>query len=274
MLKDLRRITPESCVDYPTNKKDALKLDVDRARFIVKKRFRGVAGSRRLGELWLALDPLFLGLIYYFVFTVIRHKTDPVTVFIGITYIRILQQALKSGYSSMPDFTGGLKIERVRTRAIIISEFLLGISNSFFACVGIGVIFLVIFEVSLSAVLIFWLLGLITYFFWYTLGNLFSPISMIIPDTKPFVSYLGTMMLFGSPALYTLSETTGLHRTINLYNPITFCIEPARAVIVGSSDYLLLSKDVAILLASILILLIIVNVRRFDGIRWRFSTWS
>ena len=46
----------------------------------------------------------------------------------------------------MPDFTGGLKIERVRTRAIIISEFLLGISNSFFACVGIGVIFLVIFE--------------------------------------------------------------------------------------------------------------------------------
>ena len=46
MLKDQRRITPESCIDYPTNKKDALKLDVDRARFIVKKGF----------EAWLDLE--------------------------------------------------------------------------------------------------------------------------------------------------------------------------------------------------------------------------
>jgi len=274
MHKDYRSITPEGCFDRPADSKEAWSLDTKRARFIVKKKFRGLAGSRRLGQLWLALDPLFLGLVYYFVFTVIRHKTDPVSVFIGITYIRILQNALKSGYSVMPDFTGGLKIERVRTRAVILSEYLIGLFNSFFMCLGIGIIFILIFNVGIVEAVLFWLLGLLTYYFWYALGNVLSPLSIIVPDTKPIVSYFGTLMLFGSPALYTLSETSGIHRTINLYNPVSFCVEPARAAILGTTDYKLLSIEVAYVLLLILSILVIINILRFDKIRWRFSTWS
>ena len=87
---DIREITPEKCMDHLDSPNEALKLDFLRGRFILNKKLRRVAGSKRLGNLWLVLDPIFTSLVYYFVFTVIRHKSDPESVFIGLTYIRML----------------------------------------------------------------------------------------------------------------------------------------------------------------------------------------
>jgi ABC-2 type transport system permease protein len=273
-VRDTREITSEYCKEQFADQKKSSRLDVIRAKFIVKKKLRRIAGSRRLGNFWLVLDPILISIVYYFVFTVIRHKPDPESVFVGLTYIRMLQLSLRHGYINNIDYTGGIKIERVSSRSLILSEFLLGVSNVFFSCLGISILFLVIFESSLVGVIIFCILGLINYFFWYSVGSLFSPIGIRIPDTNTVVTYFGLMMFFGSPALYDLSATTGLHRELNLINPFSYCVEPARHFLLGSEDYLLLYPE----LGAIFFVLMIVSgayaILRFDKIRWRMTSWS
>ena len=273
--KDIREITPHHCKDYIEDKNKSLRLDLLRGRFILNKKLRTIAGSRRLGNLWLVLDPIFISLIYYFVFTVIRHKSDPESVFIGLTYIRILQMALKHGYINSIDYSGGIKIERVRTRALIFSEFFLGFSNTFFMCLGISILFITFFEiVDPLSIILFYLIGFISYFFWYSMGSLFSPIGLRIPDTNTLVVYFGLMMFFGSPALYPLGATTGIHRTINLYNPFSFCVEPMRNLLIGTEDYLLLNPNIGYFYFGIMIIALAYTSYRFDNIRWRISSWS
>ena len=272
---DIREITPEKCIDHLDNPNEALKLDFLRGRFILNKKLRRVAGSKRLGNLWLVLDPIFTSLVYYFVFTVIRHKSDPESVFIGLTYIRMLQMSIKHGYINSIDYSGGIKIERVRTRALIFSEYFLGFSNSFFMCLGISILFVTFFGImDPMSILIFYILGFVNYFFWYSAGNLFSPIGLRIPDTNALVTYFGLMMFFGSPALYPLSSTTGLHRTINLYNPFSFCVEPIRHLLIGTDDYLLLNPNLGYAYLGFMIIALAYNANRFDKIRWRISSWS
>ena len=272
---DIREITPEKCIDHLDNPNEALKLDFLRGRFILNKKLRRVAGSKRLGNLWLVLDPIFTSLVYYFVFTVIRHKSDPESVFIGLTYIRMLQMSIKHGYINSIDYSGGIKIERVRTRALIFSEYFLGFSNSFFMCLGISILFVTFFGImDPMSILIFYILGFVNYFFWYSAGNLFSPIGLRIPDTNALVTYFGLMMFFGSPALYPLSSTTGLHRTINLYNPFSFCVEPIRHLLIGTDDYLLLNPNLGYAYLGFMMIALAFNANRFDKIRWRISSWS
>jgi len=272
---DIREITPDYCLDHLDNPNEALRLDILRGKFILNKKLRRIAGSKRLGNIWLVLDPIFTSLVYYFVFTVIRHKSDPESVFIGLTYIRMLQMSLKHGYINSIDYSGGIKIERVRTRALIFSEYFLGISNSFFMCLGISILFVVFFEIlDPLSILIFYILGFVNYFFWYSAGNLFSPIGLRIPDTNALVTYFGLMMFFGSPALYPLSSTTGIHRTINLYNPFSFCVEPIRHLLIGTDDYLLLNPNIGYFYLLFMIGALIYTSYRFDKIRWRISAWS
>ena len=144
LTEDIREITPNNCRDLVSDDSRALRLDLLRAKFILNKKIRRIAGSRRLGNLWLVLDPIFTSIVYYFVFTVIRHKADPESVFIGLTYIRMLQMSLKHGYINNIDYSGGINIERVRTRALVISEYFLGFSNSFFMCLGISILFILL----------------------------------------------------------------------------------------------------------------------------------
>ena len=189
MGKDLRVITPSSCTEVPINAREALIIDLKRARFIVRKKFRVIAGSKRLGQLWLVIDPLIISLMYFLVFTVIRYNPDPRSLFLGITYIRILQLALKNGFNNSIDYTGGIKIERVSSRCLLLSEWYLIFLNTFLCALASHCCFCsfltVIFWTSLS-----FALAIILYVMWYGLGSFFSPIGRHIPDTKSLVSYL------------------------------------------------------------------------------------
>ena len=66
-----RVITPESCSESGQLTETEKTLDKRRASFILKNKFRRMAGNRRLGVLWIALDPIIQSLIYLFVFIVI-----------------------------------------------------------------------------------------------------------------------------------------------------------------------------------------------------------
>lgn len=274
MKRDIRVITPEKCEEFPRDQTEARSLDFKRAKFIVRKNFRSIAGSRRLGEIWLILDPLIVSMVYFFVFTVIRHNTNPASLFLGITYVRILQMGLRNGFNNSVDYSGGIKIERVRTRVILTSEYLLSVTNTFFMCFGVSIVFAIFFDSDILETVALFLIALPLYVMWYGIGSFFSPIGVRIPDTRALVSYFGMLMFFGSPALYSLGQTSGLHRAVCLYNPFSFFVEFARFYILGSEDYKLLDANIGISYLIIFTLILGISIKRYDWNRWRFSTWS
>jgi len=274
MSNNYRIITPQSCVEKNERGREASLLDIKRARFIVKKKFGAIAGSRRLGQIWLVLDPLIMGLVYFFVFTVIRNNPNPVSMFIGITYVRLLQLGLRNGFNNGVDYTGGIKIERVRTRVLLMSEYILSISYTFFMCFGISMVFIIYFNTSIFETIMLYLIAYPLYLMWYGLGSMLSPIGVKIPDTKSLVNYFGMLMFFGSPALYSLGQTSGIHRKICLYNPFSYLVEFARAIILDSEDYLLLDVKIGVFYAIIFSAVLIISLIRFDKNRWRYTTWS
>ena len=270
---DRRVITKTKCEDFPADKKRALRLDITRASFIVKKRNLAVARSYKLGAIWLMLDPLLHSLVYLFVFTVIRYRSNPGSVMIGLALIRGLQQCLVYGASSNLDFTAGIKIERIRSRAIIISE-VLHISNvSFYLSIGTIIVVLFLgasYWIVLALPIICILNGLV----WYSLGRVLSPLVKRIPDFKNIVSYIAMLMFFVSPALYPLDKTEGFHRTFCLFNPFTYFSEPARAVAFGEEGYQLLNPEIAVAVSLLMLSSFFIGLYLIDKQRWRYSTWD
>ena len=113
-----RVINSEYCRELGSLSPKDLELDKNRTMFILKKKFRRISGRRRLGLIWMILDPIVTSLVYLFVFTVLRASTECTNIFIGITLFRLMQVSLKAGMNSIDDFSGGLKAERVRTRVL------------------------------------------------------------------------------------------------------------------------------------------------------------
>ena len=67
-----RVITSKSCKEVGVLGPEEIKLDRNRMKFILKKRFRHLSGRKRLGLVWIVLDPIVISLVYLFVFTVLR----------------------------------------------------------------------------------------------------------------------------------------------------------------------------------------------------------
>mgnify|MGYP001238564048 CR=1 FL=1 len=270
---DIRIITPESCIELPDNKNEALKLDFVRAKFITRKQWVKVAGSTKLGYLWLVLDPLVLTLVYLFVFTVLRANSDPVSLFIGLSMVRGLQGSMVGG-AGAPDLTGGITIERTRTRAIVISRILKVASDSFFLGIGVTAALALVFETSIIACSVFMILLFLSNLFWYSVGTIFSPMTSFVPDLLKMVSYFGLVMFFVSPALYPLGKTQGIHRQISLVNPFSYFVEGARTFATGSEDYLLLSVEIGLFWLGFFLFVGLMGLKSLDSVRWRLSIWS
>ena len=112
---------------------------------------------------------------------------------------------------SILDYTAGLKIERVRTRAIVIAEVFYVFRHSIFTSIGtVAVLFFL--KASWYIVLVFPIMCIMNGLTWYSLGKAISPLVIRIPDLGKLVTYFGRMMFFLSPAVYSVSQTTGIHR--------------------------------------------------------------
>ena len=100
-----RVITSEFCKEVGELSPEALKLDRNRMKFILKKKFRNLSGRKRLGLVWMVLDPIVVSLVYLFVFSVLSARTSIVSIFVGITLFHLPQNSLKIGMNSIKDFT-------------------------------------------------------------------------------------------------------------------------------------------------------------------------
>jgi ABC-type polysaccharide/polyol phosphate export permease len=275
-----RIINPDFCKEIGEYGSQDIKLDKNRSTFILRKKFRNLSGRKRLGLVWVILDPIVISLVYLFVFTVLRASTRVETVFIGITLFRLMQVSLKTGMNSIRDFTGGLKAERVRTRVLINSMIKYRIIDNFLQSSGVALILLIGYNVPVLGIILFLLTAQVIGFLSEGLGMNLAPIVKNIPDISNLINYILMVLFFASPALYPMSQTIGTdglrgwHYKLNELHPFTYFVEAARDF--AGLDSAMHALDMRIF-AIFLLALLFFTYRGYsiiDKLRWRMTTWS
>ncbi|MAT48969.1 MAG: hypothetical protein CMA27_03970 [Euryarchaeota archaeon] len=269
-----RVITSEFCKEVGELSPEALKLDRNRMKFILKKKFRNLSGRKRLGLVWMVLDPIVVSLVYLFVFSVLSARTSIVTIFVGITLFRLTQNSLKIGMNSIKDFTGGLKAERVRTRVLIGSMIRYRTIDNFLQSFGVALILLLVFDAPLIGIISFLIISQLIGFLSEGVGMNLAPLVKKVPDLINVVNYVLMTLFFASPALYPLSTTEGIHYKLNELHPFTYFVETARYFLDEQSEILNLDYRLFGFFLFILVASIIRGYSIIDRLRWRMTTWS
>ena len=270
-----RVISPSGCIEHndSLSQLDHWKHDFRRGSFILRKELSVRSGFLRLSYLWLVLEPLFLALVYYLVFSTLRASLNLTSLFIGLGLMMSFTRGLNSGLNiKLKD--GGLMIDRVSSRAVIIGKISILFVDSIFIISGISLVLFFFYDVEILPILLMTFLSAVIVICSHSLYSVFQPIVIMIPDTAKILRFSGLAVFFGSPVLYPLGMTTGLHRTISLYNPFSYFVEPVRYFAINSEDVFLLIPEVALAYCLFFAILIILSIRRIEQIRWRTSTWS
>ena len=268
------KITSKSCDELEHLTPIQISLDKSRVDYIVTRKLKSVSGRRRLGYIWLVLHPLFLSMVYLFVFTVIRSNPNMGNLLVGITMFNIFSSSIKSGVNSVRDFSGGIKGERVRTRVISRSMIKYRMIDVGLQASGVSLVLFFYLGVSIPGLVGFvsicMALGVISELFALNV----SMIARRIPDLTNIVDYTVMLMFFGSPVLYSLSSTSGLHRRINEFNPFTYFVESGRQLTLAESSIgeILVSQSIPIFV--FVFLLAARGYFTLDRLRWEVSSWS
>jgi len=267
--------TPERCLDDPADRVSARRLDWNRSMLIVRRSIANKTLGTKFGFIWLILDPLAISLVYLFVFAVIRYQEAPAVIFIGLGMLRGMQKALQDGASpaSLSSMHGGFSVFRVRTRVPVTAMILQVGLDSFLMGIGITAV-LITLDVSVFASFLFIPLLFISNMLWFGIGLFLLRFTSRVPDLNKILTYVSMGMFFASPVLYSLDRTTGIHRELNFFNPLTYAIEFSRWTcdISNGFDLLPVWGYAAIILAGMALLS--VSIRKVDSIRWKFSMES
>jgi len=268
-----RIINNNECIYENLDKKEK-ELDAARVNFIIKRKIRGIAGRKKLGIIWMMLDPLATSLVYLFVLTIFRSSPNAETMFIGIGMYKIFQTSIKSGVNSISDFSGGLRLERIRTPLLIISMIKFRIIDTFLQSFGVILILLLAFDSNITGVIAFLLLcqilGIMSEGFALNLSLMVRK----VPDLGNIINYILMLMFFGSPVLYSMEMTKGLHYKINEVNPFSYFVEFSRQQMGLVSEFGNLDFSIVFILLSLIIILAYRGFITLDSLRWRVSNWS
>ena len=269
-----REITPESCIETYSSDGDQSKLDGVRSSFILRNRFRRIAGNRRLGVLWIALDPIIQSIIYLFVLDVLRAKLNAPSLFIGVTLHRVFAASFNSGIVSIQDFTGGLKSERARTWVLVLPMIQFRIIDTLVSTLGVALILAFFYGVTPLGAFIFLVIALIMSLLAEgTALNLYM-VTKKIPDITNVVKHSLRFMFFAGPVLYQMSLMEGLHYKFNEFNPFAYFAETSRYVAGIESVILDLDMRIFSLMILVLLSLSLRGYSQIDRNRWRMSSWT
>jgi len=267
-------MTRSTCKETGDLSEEDLRIDKIRSSFILRNKFRKIAGKRRLGILWIAFDPIITSIIYLFVLTVLRSKAEPESLFIGITLYRILSNSLKSGCVSVTDFSGGIMAERVRTRSLIPPIIQYRIIDTVVSTIGAALILSLFFHVPSEGIVGFLLISQLVGFLFEGLGHNLAPLVKRIPDVNNIIGHILKFMFFAGPVLYPMSFASGLHYQFNECNPFAYFAEYCRFLAGLDSAFEDLNKGIFLSFVLVLTLLTWRGYHRIDKFRWEMSSWS
>jgi len=267
-------MTADECKEVGEVGKEEAFLDQRRSSFILRNKFRRLAGDKRLGVLWVVLEPLVMSLVYLFVLTVLRSSISSESIFIGISLWGLATVSLMSGVQCLDDFSGGLKCERVRTWVLVKPMFQFRAIDSACRTSGVAAILYFVFDVDLLAVFAFIFIGIILGLSFEGLGLNLSRIGHAIPDIKVLIRYFMRLMFFAGPALYPLTFAEGLHYKINLINPFTYFVELSRFLADLDSSMVELDPYLGALVIGVIGVFSLRGYSMIDRLRWELSAWS
>ena len=274
MKKLQRTMNSERCEETPSQGRWDLELERRRSSFILRNRFRRLAGDKRLGVLWIVLEPLIMSLVYLFVFTVLRSSISTESLFIGISLWGLATVSVISGIDCISDFSGGLKCERVRTSVLVRPMVQFRIIDSACRTIGVALILFLIFDVNFMGVSSLVIIGMVLGILLEGLALNLSKMGNAVPDLKVLTRHFMRLMFFAGPVLYPLTFASGIHYQINLFNPFTYFVETVREFAKLESSYSELDPVMASSILGVVILLSIRGYMRIERYRWELSSWS
>jgi len=269
-----RIINSNACKDIGPLKDVDISLDKVRQKFIIRNKLRNYSGKKRLGILWLIMDPVAYSLVYLFVLTVVRSNPNFESLFIGISMYRMFQGSFMSGVGSIDKFSGGIICERVRSRVLVSAAIKYRFLETIIQSSGISIILFFFLEVNILSVMSFISLSLLIGVLAEGVGLNMSKLVRRIPDIRNLVNYFMLVMFFGSPVLYPLARTSGLHYRINEFNPFTYFVETVRFIADLESSLTDFSIGITLSLSIIVIFLSLRGYLQIDRLRWDVSSWS
>lgn len=269
-----RIIDKKHCREVELLSRDEKNIDKSRVSFILKKKLRNVSGKKRLGLTWMVMDPVITSMIYLFVLTVLRGRTDPESLFIGISTYQVLQNSLKSGCISIRDLTGGFKAERVRTRTILISSIKYRCIDTLATTSGVIGVLLLVYKIPLIGIFFLVVTSQIIGIVFEGIGLSFSLTMRRFPDLLNIVNLFLRLMFFAGPVMYPMAATEGIHYKINLFNPFTYFVEFARYQANLESIILDLDLLITLTILSVCLTSAYLGYSRVDKFRWRMTTWA
>ena len=272
--KGIMLIEPHSCRYLSAPGSGMEYIEKERIRFIVRRKFRKATGSHYLGPIWLVLDPLIFSLIYLFVFTVLRARIEPSSIFIGVTLYHVLSSSLLQGFDAVPDLNGGLNCERVSTKVLVKSSLIHRFLDILLATIPTSLILVFGFKISISGGFSYIIISQFLGFMFFGLGLVVSPVVTKISDLKALIKYVLRLGFYASPTMIPMHKMSGIHFQVNEYNPFSYFVELSRHYSGLQSKFTELNFGLCISIFIIMSTLTIVGIIRIDNLRWRMTTWS
>ena len=266
------KIDSDGCVASDYDDADE-RIDRKRVGFIIRRNLRRTVGQRRLGLIWLILDPILISVLYLFVFIVIRGTPNATVLFIGVSLYRVFRAAFKSGVNISEDFSMGIKAERITDRVVLHSEIRYRIVEATLSSVGICAI-LVIFGVTTYGLVVFAISAMILSVLSQGVAMNLTLMMKKLPDLQSPVDHLLLLMFFASPAFYSMTYTTGIHYEFNRYNPFAYFAEFCRYSAEVESAFPALIDIRTVIVMSLVTLIAIRGYVGMGRRRWEASVWS
>ncbi|QGH70381.1 ABC transporter permease [Pseudactinotalea sp. HY158] len=218
-----------------------------------------------LGYVWSVLEPLMMGVIYWFVFEKIMGRNVG-----GDPYIIFLMAALLPWMWFTSGLTEGAKALRSQRRLVAstalprqiwVLRSVGGKGIEFLFSIPVFVIFLIFYPPQFNAHVPFVLLGLlIQLVLLLGLGFLLSPIMMLFRDLEPLIRIATRALFYASPIIYSINDVLGTGmpeflKVIYKLNPVTGIMEAYRAGFFPEQTHL----DVIAIAGAISVLTLVVG---------------
>ncbi len=217
-------------------------------RLLVRRDLKVRYADSVLGYVWSVLDPLAMGLIYWFVFTIVFKRSvgeEPYIVFLLTALLPWLWFQI-----GLPEGTRAITSQEklVRSTAVpreiwvLRSVFARGIE--FLFSVPVLLLFLLIYRPPLNANLWLFPVGILLQLMLLTgLSFFFAPLMVMLKDIDPLVRLALRFLFYASPTIYGLGDVFGNDRmpeiVQNLYllNPLGGILSAFRAGIFAQELY-------------------------------------
>jgi ABC-type polysaccharide/polyol phosphate export permease len=271
----IRNITPDKCEESYDDKRMLSSRHRLLVKYQISNNLRRQISNTRLGILWLIINPLVTSLIYVFVFTVMSANVDAMSIIIGIGIFRVFGLSVRSGIASINDYRGGILAERISTRVLTLGMIGSRIVNAQLQTLGVGIVLILIFKTGIFTAIFLMIFATICAITIEGIMLNFAKLIRNLPDLNNLIQHSLQLMFYLSPVLYNFERTSGIHRQINTYNPLTYFIEPVRSLANGGSNWDFIENELQVLL--IVFLLIIFSLKGYmslDKVRWEVSSWS